>query len=164
MTGHHIVIMGVSGTGKTTVGMLLADALGLPWRDGDDLHPPHNIAKMVAGEPLTDADRGPWLRAVGRWLGQRPAGGVIACSALRRPYRDLLRTAVPGVRFVHLHGDRDLLAERMGRRHGHFMPVTLLDSQLSMLEPLAADEEGREFDVADSPTELVAQIMSWLDA
>lgn len=164
MTGHHIVIMGVSGTGKTTVGMLLADALGLPWRDGDDLHPPHNIAKMVAGEPLTDADRGPWLRAVGRWLGQRPAGGVIACSALRRPYRDLLRTAVPGVIFVHLHGDRDMLADRMGRRHGHFMPVTLLDSQLSLLEPLAAGEEGREFDVADSPTELVAQIMSWLDA
>ncbi|MDO5513458.1 gluconokinase [Corynebacterium sp.] len=164
MTGHHIVIMGVSGTGKTTVGTALAEQLALPWRDGDDLHPPDNITRMIAGVPLTDEDRDPWLRAVGRWLAQQPAGGVIACSALRRPYRDLLRSIVPGVRFVHLDGARVVLAERMQRRQGHFMPVRLLDSQLGLLEPLGADEDGCSFDVAHSPTELVSRIVAWLDA
>ncbi|MDO5669039.1 MAG: gluconokinase [Corynebacterium sp.] len=164
MTGPHIIVMGTSGTGKSTVGKLLADALDLPWLDGDDLHPPPNIAKMTVGEPLTDEDRRPWLQAVGRWLAQRPAGGVIACSALKRPYRDLLRTAVPGVRFVHLQGEQAVLAERMGKRRGHFMPASLLDSQLAVLEPLGADEAGCEFDVAHSPSVLVAQIGNWLDA
>jgi gluconokinase len=154
MTSSHpvIAVMGVSGTGKSTVGVLLAERLGVPFEDGDDLHPPGNIAKMTAGIPLSDADRLPWLDAVGAWASAHTATGcVIACSALRRAYRDRLRAAAPALRFVHLSVDRDTLAARMAARIGHFMPVALLDSQLATLEPLQPDEPGVTLDASRPP-------------
>jgi gluconokinase len=144
--------MGVSGSGKTTVGMALAAALGMRFVDADDLHPAANVEKMTAGIPLTDADRWPWLDAVGAVLGQGDV--VVACSALRRSYRDRLRTAAPDLALVYLHGERDLLAERM-QRPGHFMPVTLLDSQLETLEPPTFDERPLAFDVAEPVDDIV---------
>lgn len=138
-----VAVMGVSGSGKSTVGAALADHLGVPFVDGDELHPAANVAKMAAGRPLDDADRAPWLDAVGGWLAAHAAaGGVVACSALRRRYRDRLRELAPGLVFVHLAGDRELVASRQRRRTGHFMPSSLLDSQLAALEPLEDDEPG----------------------
>lgn len=140
-----VVVMGVSGTGKSTVGRLLADRLGSPFADADDLHSPANIAKMSAGIALTDEDRAPWLAAVGRWLHDRmveKSGGVIACSALKRSYRDILRTAAPEVFFVHLTAEREELIERVTGRSGHYMPASLVDSQLRTLEPLDGAERG----------------------
>ncbi len=136
----RIVVMGVSGAGKSTVGPLLAAALGLPFADGDAFHPPPNLAKMAAGTPLTDADRWPWLAAIAAWLAAQERGAVVACSALRRAYRDRLRAGAPGVRFVHLAGDRALIAARQAARPGHFMPASLLESQFATLEPPAAEE------------------------
>jgi len=159
---EHIVVMGVSGSGKTTIGQLLGEELELPYRDGDDLHPQANIEKMAAGVPLDDDDRWPWLRLVGQWLAERPAGGIIGCSALKRSYRDLIRQAVPDVAFVHVHGSREMLDRRMSHRPGHFMPPALLDSQLATLEPLDPDERGQVFDIAYSPGELVAQAADWV--
>ncbi|GAA2401406.1 gluconokinase [Streptomyces viridochromogenes] len=153
-----VVVMGVSGTGKSTVGRLLAARLQVPFADADDLHPPANIAKMSAGDPLDDADRLPWLESVGRLLYAHETAGtgaVVTCSALRRRYRDVLRAACPSVFFLHLTGDPRLLAERVGRRSGHFMPAGLLASQLRTLEPLEPDEQGARLDVT-SPAEEVA--------
>jgi gluconokinase len=150
----HLVVMGVSGCGKSTVGELLADRLGVPFLDADDLHPPENLAKMAHGTPLDDADRWPWLRLVGLELAAHPDGAVVACSALRRPYRDLLRDAVPELRFVHLVGTREQLAARMRARERHFMPVSLLDTQLATLEGLAPDEPGIELDCTLDPATL----------
>lgn len=161
-TPRHIVVMGVSGSGKTTVGELLGRHLGLPYMDGDDLHPQANIDKMAAGIPLDDADRLPWLRLVGGWLADHPDGGIIGCSALKRSYRDLIREASPDAAFIHVHGTRDVLHKRMSHRPGHFMPADLLASQLATLEPLGEDERGREFNIAYSPGELVAQTADWL--
>ncbi|MFD7235255.1 gluconokinase [Streptomyces syringium] len=147
-----VAVMGVSGTGKTTVGPLVADALGVPYAEGDDFHPPANIAKMSAGTPLDDADRAPWLDAIGAWAhGRAGEGGVVSCSALKRAYRDRLRAAAPGIVFLHLTGDRALIAERMEARKGHFMTTRLLDSQFAALEPLDADEAGVAVDVAPGP-------------
>ena len=160
---RHIVVMGVSGSGKTTVGELLGARLGLPYRDGDDLHPQANIDKMAAGVPLTDEDRWPWLELVGQWLDDHPDGGIIGCSALKRSYRDLIRRMAPQVVFVHVHGTRDVLDKRMSRRPGHFMPTSLLDSQLATLEPLADDEDSHVFNIAYSPGELVDQVADWLE-
>jgi len=153
-----IVVMGVSGCGKTTVAAALADRLGVPFLDADDLHPPGNVAKMRDGLPLDDEDRRPWLAAVADWLGdQAQAGhdGVVACSALRRAHRDVLRAA-PGtqVRFVHLNGERDTIASRLTGRGGHFMPASLLDSQLDTLEPLEPDEDGVAVDLGGPPEEV----------
>lgn len=159
---HHVVVMGVSGSGKTTVGELAGQRLGLPYRDGDDLHPQRNIDKMAAGQPLTDEDRWPWLELIGRWLSDHPAGGIIGCSALKRSYRDLIRRFAPGVCFVHVHGSHELLSERMHHREGHFMPASLLDTQLATLEPLGADEYGQVFDISGQPTEIAADITTWL--
>jgi carbohydrate kinase (thermoresistant glucokinase family) len=151
--------MGVSGSGKSTVGRAVADALGASFVDGDDLHPAANVAKMAAGIPLTDADREPWLRAVGRTLADGDdTGVVVACSALKRSYRDLIRAEAPGTVFAELDGPRELLQERM-IRPGHFMPASLLDSQLATLEPLQADEAGLRLDIAESPAELAAAIV-----
>lgn len=145
--------MGVSGSGKTTVGKALAAALGVRFADADDLHPVSNVEKMAAGIPLTDVDRWPWLDAVGATLAAGPA--VVACSALRRAYRDRLRTAAPTLRLVHLHGSRDVLSKRMRDRE-HFMPVTLLDSQLATLEVPDADENALSYDVGLSVREIIA--------
>jgi gluconokinase len=151
-TPHVVVVMGVAGTGKTTIGPLLAARLGVPYAEGDDFHPEANIAKMAAGTPLDDADRWPWLDAIGAWAdGRAGLGGVVSCSALKRSYRDRLRAAAPGVVFVHLAGDRSLIEDRMAHRQGHFMPTALLDSQFATLEPLQADEAGVVVDVSGSP-------------
>ena len=159
--GISLVVMGVSGSGKSTVGRAVADALDASFVDGDDLHPAVNVAKMTAGIPLTDADREPWLRAVGRTLadGSGDGGGmVVACSALKRSYRDLIRSEAPGTVFAELDGTRELLQERM-IRPGHFMPASLLDSQLATLEPLQPGEAGLRLDIAAPPAELVAAIV-----
>ncbi len=153
--GIRIVVMGVSAAGKSTVGRLLADRLGLPFRDADDLHPASNVRKMAAGAPLDDADRAPWLDAVGAELEAATTGIVMACSALKHSYRDRLRAAAPSTVFVHLHGSGDLLAARASARTEHFMPSSLLASQLAVLEPLAADEAGITVDVAGAPAEIV---------
>jgi len=136
--------MGVSGSGKSSVGVRLAQRLGVPFEEGDELHPSANVAKMAAGQPLTDEDRWPWLDAIAAWIAERVAagtGGVVACSALRRVYRERLsRGDGDGVRFVYLHGSRAVIAERLAHRVGHFMPASLLSSQLATLEEPAGDE------------------------
>lgn len=141
-------MIGVSGSGKSTVGAALAQRLGVPFKDADDLHPPANIAKMAAGEPLSDGDRYPWLDRVGQWLTTHPEA-VISCSALKRRYRDVLRRYCPSARFLHLQGRPDVIAARLAARSGHFMPAALLQSQLHTLEPLGADEIGTVIDVED---------------
>lgn len=152
---HVVVVMGVAGTGKTTIGPLLAARLGVPYAEGDDFHPPANIARMSSGIPLDDEDRWPWLDAIGAWAQERAGlGGVVSSSALKRAYRDRLRAAAPGVVFVHLAGDRKLIEERMTHRQGHFMPTALLDSQFAALQPLQADEPGVAVDVSGSPEEI----------
>jgi len=160
----HVVMMGVSGCGKSTVGRLLAQHLGVPFIEGDELHPPHNVALMAAGTPLTDEDRADWLQAVGAALARSPGGAVASCSALRRRYRDRLRRQVPGLCFVHLRGSRLLLEQRLGQRQGHYMPASLLDSQLGTLEPPAADEQTLELDIADAPEALAQRAARALGA
>ncbi|QRP44996.1 gluconokinase [Amycolatopsis sp. FDAARGOS 1241] len=150
-----IVVMGVSGSGKTTVGEQLAERLGVEYAEADAFHPKANIEKMSAGHPLTDEDREPWLRAIEKWIaGHQRTGGVVSSSALKRRYRDELREGGK-VWFLHLHGERDLLAERIKNREGHFFPVSLLDSQLADLEPLQPDEPGRVVEITDPPADLV---------
>jgi gluconokinase len=137
---QRLVIMGVSGCGKSSVGAGLAERLGIPYRDGDDLHPAANVDKMRAGVPLTDDDRWPWLDRVAGVL-RDDAPVIVGCSALRRVYRDRIRQGAGGpVTFVHLAGDRAVIAERMAARTGHYMPTTLLDSQFATLEPPGVDE------------------------
>jgi gluconokinase len=160
---QHVVVMGVSGSGKTTVGEALAVALGWRFVEGDAFHPPANVAKMSAGIPLDDADREPWLRALAAEIARDEAAGrssVIGCSSLKRAYRDILRSGAPRVRFLHVHGDTEILAERVSHRPGHFFPAALLESQLAALEPLAADEDGVVVDLA-LPVE--AQVAAALD-
>ena len=151
-----LVVMGVSGSGKSTVGAALAQRLAVPFADADDFHPPANIAKMTAGQPLDDDDRHPWLEAIGSWLaGHVAGGGVMSCSALKRRYRDQLRRHAPAITFVHLAGDRAVIARRQASRPGHFMPASLLDSQFATLEPLDADERGVAIDVDQSVDAIV---------
>lgn len=155
MTGSEeaprVVVMGVSAAGKSSVGVALAERLGAAFVDADDLHPRSNRDKMAAGVPLTDEDRWPWLDVVASRLAHDGAEGtVIACSALRRSYRDRISRIAPGTFFVHLDGDPALLAHRAGARTDHFMPPQLLVSQLATLEPLEIDEPGIRFDVADA--------------
>ncbi|MFI0860575.1 gluconokinase [Streptomyces smyrnaeus] len=158
-----VVVMGVAGTGKTTVGRLLADTLGVPYAEADAFHPPTNVAKMSAGTPLDDTDRAPWLDAIGAWAHSREGhGGVVSCSALKRSYRDRLRAAAPGVVFVHLAGDRALIGRRMAERADHFMPVALLDSQFATLEPLAPDEPGVVVEVAPGPRVVAERALAGL--
>lgn len=142
--------MGVSGCGKSEVGQRLAQALGVRFLEGDAYHSPSNVAKMAAGIPLDDADRADWLRALQAEIAQARARGegvVLACSALKRRYRDVLRDGAPDLRFAHLSGPRDLIAERMLARTAHYMPASLLDSQLRDLEPLQPDEYGVLLDI-----------------
>lgn len=162
-TPHVVVVMGVAGTGKTTIGPLLAARLGVPYAEGDDFHPQANIAKMSAGTPLTDEDRWPWLDAIGSWAdGRAGLGGVVSSSALKRSYRDRLRVAAPGVVFVHLTGDRKLIEDRMSHRQGHFMPTALLDSQFATLQPLERDEAGVAVDVTGSPEQIIERAVKAL--
>ncbi|HZC52267.1 MAG TPA: gluconokinase [Mycobacterium sp.] len=139
--------MGVSGSGKSTVGSALAQRLRVPFVDADTLHSAANVAKMTAGEPLTDDDRQPWLEKVGEWLAGHRDGGVVSCSALKRQYRDRLRAHCPSVAFLHLNGSPELINLRMSARPGHFMPPALLRSQFDILEPLGADERGVTVDI-----------------
>lgn len=157
----RLLVMGVSGSGKSTLGALLAERLGLPFADADAFHPPANIAKMSAGIPLTDADRWPWLDALGQWLAAQPAGGVIGCSALKRAYRDRLRGHAPGLRIVHPHGEVALIAARQAAREGHFMPPSLMASQYATLEPCAPEEDALVLDVAAPPEALAAHAAAW---
>jgi carbohydrate kinase (thermoresistant glucokinase family) len=164
-TPLHIVVMGVSGCGKSTVGQMLAQQLGLPFIEGDTLHPPHNVALMAAGTPLTDADRADWLASIAQRLGRAQAahqGLVVSCSALKRSYRDLLRATCPGLRLVHLQGSAAQLRQRLTHRIGHYMPPSLLDSQLATLEPPAADEAALTLDISASPQQLVAAALASL--
>jgi gluconokinase len=157
------VVMGVSGTGKTVVGRRLAASLGWHFVEGDDLHPPANVAKMQSGEPLTDEDRAPWLDEINARARQHHHAGdasVLTCSALRRVYRDRLRDDVPSMFFVHLRGGSDVVAPRLQRRAGHFMPASLLQSQLDTLEPLEADEDGAVIDVSGTEDEVAAAALA----
>jgi gluconokinase len=153
--------MGVSGSGKSTVGAALAQRLRVPFADADDFHPPANIAKMTAGQPLDDDDRYPWLEAIGEWLAEHCAsGGVMSCSALRRRYRDQLRRHCPDVEFLHLSGTPDVIGKRQASRPGHFMPASLLASQFETLEPLDPDERGTSIDVDQSIDSIVDTYVS----
>lgn len=159
-----VVVMGVSGSGKSVVGAALAQRLGVPFEDGDDLHPAANIAKMMAGHPLDDGDRRPWLVAIGAWLADHAEdGGLVSCSALKRSYRDLIRSEAPDVVFVHLVGDRELIRRRQASRPGHFMPAALMDSQFRTLEPLEPDERGFTVDIAARIDDVVARAAAALE-
>lgn len=158
--GTAWIIMGVSGCGKSHIGSRLANALGVEFIEGDTYHSDVNVARMSAGTPLTDEDRRDWLLLLRDMLARREGGAVLSCSSLKRSYRDLLRSAGGDVRFVHLAGERSLLAERVSNRPGHYMPPSLLESQLQTLEPLQPDEAGITLDIRDTPTQLVAQIIA----
>ncbi|MEX0429651.1 gluconokinase [Nocardioides sp. DS6] len=151
-----LVVMGVSGSGKSTIGAAIAQRLRVPFADADDFHPPANIAKMSAGHPLDDHDRYPWLEAIGEWLASHPDGAVMSCSALKRKYRDQLRHHAHAVAFLHLAGTREVIARRQASRPGHFMPASLLTSQFRTLEPLEPDEAGLTIDV-DQDVDAIVQ-------
>lgn len=156
-----LVVMGVAGSGKTTIARMLAERLGWRFQEGDALHPPANVAKMSAGTPLTDEDRWPWLHAIAAVIDTWRAegtNGIVTCSALKRAYRDILIGSRPNVRLVHLAGDKALIATRMAARKGHFMPTALLDSQFATLEPPRPDENPIVVDIGPEPEEIAAEI------
>ncbi len=162
-----VVVMAVSGSGKTTIAEALADRLGWEFTEGDSHHPPANVEKMRAGIPLDDADREPWLRALAAWIAEREQAGascVLTCSALKRSYRDLLREGHPSVWFAHVTVDADLLRQRMERRTGHYMPPSLLESQLATLEPLQDDEPGAAVSGGGAPEDVVRELLAALRA
>ena len=164
--GHHplVVVMGVSGAGKSTVGIALADRLGLVYRDADEFHPQANIDKMAAGHPLDDRDRAPWLEAIGKWLAaNEPTGAVASCSALKRRYRRTLLAAAPTIHFLHLSGSAEVISDRMRHRPGHFMKASMLRSQIQTLEPLADDEPGVAIDVRLPVATIVDDFVRYLD-
>lgn len=162
-----MVVMGVSGSGKTTVARALAERLGWPYAEGDDFHPRANVEKMAAGTPLTDDDRWPWLRALASWIGEREHAGecsVVTCSALKRSYRELLRDGHPSVWFVHVQVDEQVLRDRVVHRKDHYMPPSLLTSQLDTLEPLAAEEPGVTVAGDAPPADVVQEVVADLQA
>jgi gluconokinase len=160
---RKFVVMGVAGSGKSSVGAALGSAMGAPYIDGDDLHSAENIARMSAGIALTDDDRWPWLTRIGETLGLHPGTILIGCSALKRVYRDLIReTAGATVTFIHCAGSRALITERMAKRPGHFMPPSLLDSQFAALEPPGTDEDAITLDISTPLLDLVAKTMTQL--
>jgi len=164
-TTRHVIVMGVSGSGKSTIAEGIAERTGWTFAEADEFHPQANIAKMEAGTPLTDEDRWPWLEALGAWMREQSVSGastVITCSALRRPYRDLLRTGLDSLDFIHLDGPADVIRERMGSRKGHFMPPELLQSQLDTLEALEPDESGVVLDIRGTPDKLIDEAVAWL--
>ena len=155
--------MGVSGSGKSTIGAAFARALGIDFVEGDEYHPAENVNRMAAGIPLTDDDRAPWLRALARRIREAKdagAGLVMSCSALKRSYRDILRADVAELRFVFLEGQRALIAERFAGRRGHFMPPSLLDSQFATLEEPSPDEDAWVCDIREAPQDLVAALVA----
>lgn len=157
----RVVVMGVSGSGKSTIGALVADAMDIPFLDGDSLHPMANISKMAAGTPLNDEDRWPWLEIVGNELANTTAAGiVIACSALKRKYRDAIRSKAPDTIFLHLDGSLEVLSSRLEGRSGHFMPPALLASQLAALEPLGGDERAVVIDISAGINDLLAEAVA----
>jgi gluconokinase len=158
-----VVVMGVTGSGKSTVGTALAERLGVPFADADDFHSAENVAKMRAGTPLNDGDRLPWLRNIAAWLGEHQgSGAVVTCSALKRVYRDILRERASDVVFLHLDGDKETARRRVAGRAGHFMPSSLVDSQFADLEPLGADERGIVVDFARAVDDIVDEVASGL--
>ncbi|KUI33564.1 gluconate kinase [Mycobacterium sp. IS-1496] len=159
-----IVVMGVSGSGKSTVGAALAQRLRVPFADADDFHPAENIAKMTAGHPLDDDDRHPWLESIGEWLAAHGDGGVMSCSALKRKYRDQLRRHCAEVEFLHLAGSVETIGRRQASRPGHFMPATLLASQFETLEPLDSDERGVAIDIDQSIDSIIESYVSTRDS
>jgi carbohydrate kinase (thermoresistant glucokinase family) len=157
--------MGVSGAGKSTLAASLAEALKVPFKEGDTLHPPANVAKMEAGEALSDDDRAPWLARIKEWIDarlDRGQSGIVTCSALKRAYRDMLRANRPNVVFVYIDGDESLIRQRLSGRKGHFMPASLLASQFATLEPLAADEPAILVAAAETPQEQVGKVIEAL--
>jgi len=161
---RHVVVMGVSGTGKSTIGRRIAEELGWTCADADDFHPARNLELMTSGVPLTEAERRPWLAELAAWTREQHDAGhrtVLSCSALRRAHRDALRQGVPATWFVHLTGPAELIAARM-RGRDHFMPVPLLDSQLATLEPLADDEDGLTVHIGPPPEQVVATVIAAL--
>jgi gluconokinase len=162
-----IVVMGVSGSGKSTVAAGLVERLGWEFAEDDDFHPPANVEKMRAGHALDDEDRWPWLRALAAWIGEHERAGqsvVLTCSALKRTYRDLLCDGHPSVWFAHVTADAELIRDRLQHRSGHYMPASLLDSQLATLEPLQDDEPGARISGAGAPDEVVDSLLTTLDA
>jgi gluconokinase len=162
-----LVIMGVSGSGKSTVAEQLAKRLGWMFQEGDALHPAANIEKMRAGKPLNDEDRAPWLKIIAQWIDARLAAGehgVVTCSALKRVYRDMIIGDRPGVQLIYLHGDRSTLEQHINARHHAFMPPTLLDSQLATLEEPGPDERVIEVDVAGTVEHTVAELLHRLES
>jgi carbohydrate kinase (thermoresistant glucokinase family) len=160
-----LVLMGVSGCGKTTVAEIIVQRLRWPFEEGDALHPPENVAKMHAGHPLDDADRAPWLARVADWVDTRlDAGesGVITCSALKRKYRELIDRRGREIEFVYLHGSRELIASRLAGRQGHFMPSSLLDTQFATLEEPGPDEPAIRVEIGDAPEAIAAEIIDAL--
>jgi gluconokinase len=160
-TGLYVV-MGVSGSGKTVIGTAFARALGVPFAEGDQFHPAENVKRMAAGIPLTDEDRAGWLTTLAARLrdaNHAKTGLVMSCSALKRKYRDVLRAGAPDVRFILLRGPRELIAQRLAERRGHYMPPSLLDSQLATLEEPSPDERAWEYDVAEPPARIVADLV-----
>jgi gluconokinase len=158
----QLVVMGVSGCGKSTVAALIASRTGCALAEGDEFHPASSIAAMTSGCPLDDTMRAPWLAAIARWLTERAARGecaVVSCSALIRAYRDVLRGAGPDVRMVHLAGPYDLVAQRLATRQGHFMPPELLASQYAALEPLAPDEPGITLNLEATPQHIADEVL-----
>jgi gluconokinase len=163
----HVVVMGISGSGKTTIATRLAEQLDWTFAEADDFHPTANITKMSSGTPLTDEDRWPWLRRLADWIGEHEGAGrcaVVTCSALKRSYRDLLRDGHPSVWFAHVTADRELIRERLEHRSGHYMPSSLLDSQLATLEPLGDDEPGASVSGAGTPDVVVDELLAALNS
>lgn len=162
----QLVVIGVSGSGKSTLAALLASRTGCALADGDDFHPASSIARMAAGRALDDTLRAPWLAAIASWLAEHAARGecaVVSCSALTRAYRDVLRSAGPDIRIVHLAGPQELVAQRLAARRGHFMPLELLDSQYAALEPLHPDEPGITVDLAATLEQIADEVLHTLD-
>jgi len=153
--------MGVTGCGKTTVGIALAEALGIEFIDSDDLHPESNKKKMSSGTPLTDADREPWLQEVSKTL-QSHESIVVACSALKKSYRSTISAGAPSTKFVHLSGSQELIFARLSERSHHFMPIGLLDSQFETLEPLDHTETGKVFEISQPVDQIVNEVIAWL--
>lgn len=165
MSSTHVVVMGISGSGKSTVAAGMVEATGFAFAEADEFHPESNVAKMAAGHALIDEDRWPWLEALADWMAARAQEGtstIMACSALRRSYRDVLRRGAPTAQFVHVDGSAAVIRERMNDRDGHFMPASLLQSQIATLEPLEQDERGVILDVRKTPEELVSDALAWL--